>query len=193
MAEEKKLKATVTKGGGESFYDGKFYPGEIEEDTWHLARLEKIINGESTFKGKTTPVWVWIYTLLGTDFGYEDDDGNSKQYIVVEKTSQKLSTPPRASKAYTRYCQLVGKEPSIGEEIDLSELFGKDCKLMIKNHPGDKVIFHNIEKVSIKGLDKKVKPSKKIKEKKVKDEVLPDDENISNNSDEDDDIFKDLI
>ena len=192
MSEEKKLKATVTKGGGESSYDGKFYSGEIEEDIWHLANLKKITNGEATFKGKTTPVWVWVYTLLGSEFSYKDDDNNEQQYIIVERTSQKLSTPPRASKAYTRYCQLMGKEPSIGEEIDLSGLFGKTCKLMIKNNHGDKIIFHNIEKVTIKGLDNqdKPKPSSKVEEKKEEDKK-PSEDPVKD--EEEDDIFKDLI
>lgn len=187
------LHVTVTKGD-RSNYVGKFFSGKIEEDTWHSAELTKIISGESKFKDKTSPAWIWIYTLLDASFSYTDSEsGEEGQYIITEKSSQKFTTAPRESKAYVRYCQLKGAEPTVGEEINLTDLFGTKCKLMIVNKPGNKIIFHNIEKVSIKDIELKKKTKKvktKVKEKVDIKATAP----ISNEDDEDDeDIFADLM
>lgn len=207
------LSVTVNQGGGSGDFFGKFYPGEIEEDTWHRARLVKIVEGKKGGgKYPEVPAWVWVYQLIDSEFTYEDEEsGEDKQYIVREKTSQKVTTPPRASRAYERYSQLIGREPEVGEDIDLRDLFGTDCKLMITNTRGDKLIFHNIEKVSVKGVrnrreesgeetpaekKSKKKDKKKPKKKTAKKESEPEKEDTGEKGaepEDDDDLFSELF
>jgi hypothetical protein len=205
------LEVTVSssQSGGTS---GNYYQGEIEEDTWHRAKLVEIKSGKKTYKGKEFPAWIWVYELLGEEFEIENSDGVNIQANIIEKTSQKFTGAPRTSKAYERYCQLTGEEPESGEKVQLKDLFGTQCKLMIsnttvnKNEGEETITFHNIEKVSIKGLEKTQdeladefeedteknikkakfkKATKKTKKKKSKKEDAIEDE-------DDDDIFEDL-
>jgi hypothetical protein len=203
------LEVTVSSSKG-SGNNGNYYQGEIEEDTWHKAKLKEIKSGVNSYKGKEYPAWIWIYELQGKEFIVENEDGETVQVNIIEKTSQKFTGQPRTSKAYERYCQLTGEEPTSGEKVSLKELFGTSCKLMIKNTTVDKkdgdgtITFHNIEKISIKGLnqsreeiasdlaeesEKNVKSldDKKIKKQKPKKEA---EEDIIEK--DDDDIFSDL-
>ena len=150
------LKVTVKKPSEGTF--GIFYRGTIEEDVYHRAKLVRIDEGESTYKGKVSPAWVWVYELQEKEFAVKTDEG-MKQAEVRERTSQKLTGPPRKSNAYIRYSQLVGAEPEPGDEINLKDLFGHACKIMVTNFvsdkedkEGNKIIYHNIEKITVKGL-----------------------------------------
>jgi len=207
MAKEKKdvdsLSVTVSEPkGGENF--GNYFRGEIEEDVFHEAVLVKIEKGTKTYKGDESPAWVWIYELLSEDYMVEDSDGNDVRAQVREKTSQKFTGgASRKSKAYERYCQLTGEEPEPGDNVDLRDLFDTKCKLMITNtdsgketDEGDPIIYHNIEKVSIKGIKEKVEKSsskkkltKKSSKKKKKVEKEPEEEP---EEDEDDDPLEGL-
>ena len=202
------LKVTVKKPSEGNF--GIFYRGTIEEDVYHRAKLVRIDEGESTYKGKVSPAWVWVYELQEKEFAVKTDEG-MKQAEVRERTSQKLTGPPRKSNAYIRYSQLVGAEPEPGDDINLKDLFGTDCKIMITNFvsdkedkEGDSIVYHNIEKISIKGLKaKKVvededddeeeeeeAPKKKVKKKKKKKVVEEEEEDDDDDDDADmEDIF----
>ena len=82
-----------------------------------------------------------------------------------------MTGAPRKSRAYERYSQLTGGEPEPGEAINLKDLFGTKCKIMVKNtasgkddNDGNEIIYHNIEKISIKGVKVKVKKSEVVEE-----------------------------
>ena len=133
---------------------------EVEEDVFHLAVLVEIRKSEQTFRGISSPAWLWIYELLDPKYSYVVN-GETRRLRIFEKTSAKLTPPPYTSKAYQRYCELSGSSPSVGEVIDLRKLFGTKCKIMVKNVRGKNPnpdgtypIFHRIEKVSIKGLER---------------------------------------
>ena len=184
------LKVTVKKPSEGNF--GIFYRGTIEEDVYHRAKLVRIDEGESTYKGKVSPAWVWVYELQEKEFAVKTDEG-MKQAEVRERTSQKLTGPPRKSNAYIRYSQLVGAEPEPGDEINLKDLFGHACKIMVTNFvsdkedkEGNKIIYHNIEKITVKGLkieveeddddEEEEKPKKVVKKKKKKVVEVEDDD-----------------
>jgi len=201
------LKVTVSKGSNGNF--GIYYRGEIEEDVWHEAVLTSIKVGTKSFKGKEFPAWVWIYELQDKQFNVKTDEGIKKAQII-EKTSQKFTGKPRMSNAYIRYTQLTGEELKPGANVDLKSLFGIQCKLMIKNtdsgkedNDGNTIVYHNIEKISIKGVEKSKKEleeefeedtKKNIasaeKESKVKKKNKVTDDGVD--EDADDDIFSDL-
>ena len=183
------LEVTVSKSGSGDTNFGTYYRGEIEEDVYHPAELVRIEIGEGNYKGKTFPAWNWIYELTEEEFEVETDDG-VKRCQVRERTSQKLTGAPRRSRAFERYSQLTGGEPEPGDTINLKELFGVNCKLMIKNaasgkddNDGNEIIYHNIEKVSIKGV-KTEKTVEKKATKKVKSKVKEVEEETKEDSDE---------
>jgi len=206
------LKVTVKKPSEGNF--GTFYRGKIEEDVYHSAKLVRIEQGENSYKGKVSPAWVWIYELQGKEFAVKTDEGK-KQAEIREKTSQKLTGAPRKSNAYIRYSQLVGAEPEPGDDINLKDLFDTVCKLMITNFVGDKedsegnkIVYHNIEKISVKGLKKAApvedddddddeEPKKVVKKKKKKvveedDDDDDDEEPVKKKKKDDDDDDADM-
>ena len=198
------LSVTVTTAQGSGNF-ANYFRGEIEEDTWHKAILKEIVETEGNFKGAKYPAFSWVYELQGDDFTIENKDKEEVQAQVLEKTSQKFTGHPRTSRAYERYCQLTGGEPEPGDNVSLKELFGVVCKIMIKNTDSgkttkddDPIIYHNIEKVSVKGLKKdeeitESKPKKKVLKKKNKEEEPEEPEEKEEIKDKDDDIFSDIF
>ena len=195
------LSVTVSKPNQGAI--GNYYREEIEEDTWHRAELVEIKTGVTTFKGKESPAWIWIYELQSKEFNVKDSDDNIKKANITEKTSQKLTGLPRISNAYKRYEQLTGKELKPGVNVDLKLLFGIDCKLMIKNtivdrDDGGKIIYHNIEKISIKGLERNDAETEETKEnvatvREEKKVVKKEESSKEESTDDDmDDLFADL-
>jgi len=193
------LSVTVTTAQGSGNF-ANYYRGEIEEDTWHKAILKEIVETEGNFKGAKYPAFSWVYELQGDDFTIENKDKEEVQAQVLEKTSQKFTGHPRTSRAYERYCQLTGGEPEPGDNVSLKELFGVVCKIMIKNtdskkttDAGDPIIYHNIEKISIKGLkkDKEEKSTKSKKEKAKK--IEKEDKEPEKEKKDDDGIFEDIF
>ena len=201
---EDSLSVTVTTAQGSGNF-ANYFRGEIEEDTWHKAILKEITPCEGSYKGNKYPAWSWVYELQGDDFTIENKDKEEVQAQVLEKTSQKFTGHPRTSRAYERYCQLTGGEPEPGDNVSLKELFGVVCKVMIKNADSGKttkddepIIYHNIEKVSVKGLKKdeeitESKPKKKVLKKKNKEEEPEEPEEKEEKKDKDDDIFSDIF
>jgi len=193
------LSVTVTTAQGSGNF-ANYFRGEIEEDTWHKAILKEIVETEGNFKGAKYPAFSWVYELQGDDFTIENKDKEEVQAQVLEKTSQKFTGHPRTSRAYERYCQLTGGEPEPGDNVSLKELFGVVCKIMIKNtdskkttDAGDPIIYHNIEKISIKGLkkDKEEKSTKSKKEKAKK--IEKEDKEPEKEKKDDDGIFEDIF
>ena len=196
---EDSLSVTVTTAQGSGNF-ANYFRGEIEEDTWHKAILKEIVETEGNFKGTKYPAFSWVYELQGDDFTIENKDKEEVQAQVLEKTSQKFTGHPRTSRAYERYCQLTGGEPEPGDNVSLKELFGVVCKIMIKNtdskkttDAGDPIIYHNIEKISIKGLkkDKEEKSTKSKKEKAKK--IEKEDKEPEKEKKDDDGIFEDIF
>ena len=193
------LSVTVTTAQGSGNF-ANYFRGEIEEDTWHKAILKEIVETKGNFKGAKYPAFSWVYELQGDDFTIENKDKEEVQAQVLEKTSQKFTGHPRTSRAYERYCQLTGGEPEPGDNVSLKELFGVVCKIMIKNtdskkttDAGDPIIYHNIEKISIKGLkkDKEEKSTKSKKEKAKK--IEKEDKEPEKEKKDDDGIFEDIF
>ena len=193
------LSVTVTTAQGSGNF-ANYFRGEIEEDTWHKAILKEIVETQGNFKGAKYPAFSWVYELQGDDFTIENKDKEEVQAQVLEKTSQKFTGHPRTSRAYERYCQLTGGEPEPGDNVSLKELFGVVCKIMIKNtdskkttDAGDPIIYHNIEKISIKGLkkDKEEKSTKSKKEKAKK--IEKEDKEPEKEKKDDDGIFEDIF
>jgi hypothetical protein len=194
------LSVTVSKPSTGS--SGNYFRGEIEEDVWHSAKLVEIKTGVLTYQGNESPAWIWIYELQDKKYAVKDDEGVLHKATITEKTSQKVTGAPRMSNAYKRYEQLTGVTLKPGQNVSLKELFGTVCKLMIKNTTVDKkegegtITFHNIEKISIKGLDQsteeianefteetkknveQVNEPKKKKEPEVKDTSNDDSDNL---------------
>lgn len=201
MSDMDGLNVTVSepKGGGNF---ATYFRGEIEEDVFHNAVLKEIKQGEKGGgKYPKVPAWIWIYELLSDDYKVETDDGE-KQAQIVEKTSQKFTAGTRKSNAFVRYCQLTGGEPAPGTNVSLKDLFGVKCKLMITNtdsgketDDGEPIVYHNIEKVSIKGLkdESKSSPKKTTKNKKTTKKKEVEEEQEDESDDEDDDLFGDIV
>lgn len=192
MPEFESLNAKVEKPSAGAF--APFFKGEIEEDEWHKAILLEIRPCKKKWKDKEQDAWKWVYELQSKEFAVETDDGIKKAQ-VHEDTSQKMTMPPRMSRAYERYTQLTGSEPAPGDDIDLKSLFGTVCKVMIKNSKGTNVTFHNIEKISVKGLKQESKtvetPKKKQTERPVETsdfdtDVKEDDDDVISNIFDDD-------
>lgn len=206
MSDVDSLSVTVSEPKGDGNF-GVYFRGEIEEDVFHKAILKEIKQGEKGGgKYPKVPAWVWIYELIGDDYKVETDDGE-KNAQIIEKTSQKFTAGTRKSNAFKRYCELTGSEPAPGTNVSLKDLFGIKCKLMITNTDSGKetddgapIVYHNIEKVSIKGLENESKSSSKEetkkkttkkKTKKVKKETVDESDEVDDDDDEDD-LFGDL-
>ena len=205
MEENDSLEAKVSTPGNNANF-GTYYRGEIDEDVYHSAILVRIEKTEGNYQGKTYPAWLWVYELLGDEYEVEGDDGGFKRCEVREKTSQKLTGAPRKSRAYERYSQLTGGEPEPGDNINLKNLFETQCKIMVKNvsagkedNDGNAIIYHNIEKVSIKGIkvkkeksedkEEEEQPKSKKKDKEVKDKTVDKEKGDDKEEDEFLDIF----
>jgi len=194
------LSVTVTTPS--SGAQGHYFRGEIEEDTWHVAKLVEIKTGVSTYKGKEAPAWIWVYELQDKKFAVKDEEDKMHRANVIEKTSQKVTGPPRVSNAFKRYGQLTGIELAPGQNIDLKDLFGTVCKLMIKNAKGEgEIVYHNIEKISIKGIeettesiseDLQKETDKNVEDAAPKEKEAKKEKSITETTEVSDDIFEDL-
>ena len=107
-----------------------------------------------SIKKETAPfgeVIKWTFELIGEQFSYGDNEGNKKQRIVTGTTSP-LCNPN--TKLYEWYSKLVGKEPGVGEKIQLSVLFGKQCQVLTKNNTSKKAddngkfrVYSNVDRL----------------------------------------------
>lgn len=175
-----------------------FYKGRIEEDVWIPAVLKEIRKSKASYKGNERKTWSFIYELQDPKYQTEDNE----QCIVREKNTRTLSQPPRESKAYNRYVKLTGKELMPGDNVNIKELEGIKCKIMISNSEGDRVTFHNIEKVTTKGVDTSSGDSSDDKldaEKDLEDaskahsEEKTQETKNKTTTDEEDDLFEDIF
>ena len=181
---------TSNNGGGPSVV--------LTEDEWYPANLTGIEKSQAPFG----PVLNWNFALVGEEYSYEYND--EKQQLRVRGNTSLILSPK--SKMYKWYTKLTGKEPTEGEKISLSSLFGIPCYVMVKitkskNKEGKDRTYYNVDKLKtregeFKGQVKKVKEvkpetvaSKTKKPVKTEPIVTPD----KNEEETTRDIFSDIF
>jgi len=114
------------------------------EDGMYEAKLVEI---EETTLPEWGERWRWWFEV-------ETEDEETVK--VAGLTSRKFSD---RSKAYKWFSALTGREPEIGEEVDLDEAVGNECLVEVKNKPGQGgAVFPNV--VDVKPVPKKSKKKK---------------------------------
>jgi len=96
---------------------------------WYPAVLIKIEQKVAPFG----PCLEWFFELQGDEYSYEKD-GEIKQRGVRGTTSLICSINPetgKASKMYSWYCILTGQKVEPGVGVDLGNIIGSECRIMV--------------------------------------------------------------
>jgi len=164
---------------------------KLKEDEWIPAILTQFTPWEGQF-GKQIR---WVFELQGKEYTWKSKNGKTGQFRITGSTSYVCS--PR-SKLYKWYAKIIGKDPEIGEKIDLKTILNKSCYIMIKitkgiNRNGEEMIYHNVEKIKTWDNTTEILPTlpKTKEEPKIITEVK--EEETKEKPEKEGDIFDDVF
>ena len=124
---------------------------------WYSAVLTKIEQKVAPFG----PCLEWFFELQGDEYSYEKD-GEIKQRTVRGTTSLICSINPetgKASKMYSWYCILAGEKVEQGVNVDLGNIIGAECRIMVGEAKAGKKegsSFQNVVDVNLPAAQPKV-------------------------------------
>lgn len=152
------VKETKQRGGG-----ANYNVEPLEEDEWYNSIFVRVERSQATFG----EVLNWYFELEGEIYSYEYE-GELRQRRI--RGSSSLICTPK-SKMYAWFKKLSGSEPEPGDRIDLTELYGTPCRVMVKNAEGKKddegncTVYSNVVNIKGRKTTDEAKPVKKVKTK----------------------------
>jgi hypothetical protein len=156
--EEKKVLAKVKLSALKAIKDEPFE--RFEPDEWYPAEIEDIEINE----GQYGPYIKWKIKVLGG----ETEQGNSAEGKSITRLMDATLSPSKI--LWKWLSKLLGEEPSIDEEYDITSYLGEKISVLIKDRKPKKnaqkgdIIYQEVDSVKRPKKGKKEKEEKEEKE-----------------------------